>query len=349
MRLPWGVLALMAAVVLLIGCGEERETTADERLECPRRSAVETPGELPRKSREISISLNRYRGPENVGILMAERRGYFDDLGLAVTVTTGITPEAPARYVQERGVDFGLAQQPQVVMAKEKGAPIVAVGALVPRPTTAMIWLEKSRIEGVADLEGKTIAFPGLPSQRAFLENLLGNAGLTLEDVETRRVGRDLVPPLVDGRADAIFGGSWNLEGAELEARGLKPVITKVVSLGIPAYEESVVVARADRVAEDPRLIRDFMSAVARGSTAAIEDPEQAVRLIERNVETNPSTGRKATEAGIEATLPLLTETGCMDPQQAVELVNWMQEQGMIRRAPTASELLTNLYVKGRP
>jgi ABC-type nitrate/sulfonate/bicarbonate transport system substrate-binding protein len=72
-----------------------------------------------------------------------------------------------------------------------------------------------------------------------------------------------LVSALLSGRADAIFGGSWNVEGIELESRGAEPVITRIQDLGIPDYEELVMVARSDLVADDPRLIRDFMSAVA--------------------------------------------------------------------------------------
>jgi ABC-type nitrate/sulfonate/bicarbonate transport system substrate-binding protein len=345
MKVLHAALALMVAAVLLGGCGGGDEATADKRLECPRKTAAETPGKQSQPPRKAWLSLHRNTGPEVVGILMAEKHGYFDDAGIELTATVGYRPAAALQYVQDESIEFGLAQQPQVVMARDKGAPIIAVGALISRPTATMIWLKKSKIEEIADLEGKTIALPGLSSQEAFLENILGEAGLTLEDVELRRVDYDLVSALASGRADAIFGGSWNVDGAALEARGLEPVITRVESLGIPAYEELVVVARGDRVARDPRLIRDFMSAVARGTAAAIENPEEAARVAGEGGEVDPALGPRATRAGVQATLPLLAEAGCMDPDQATELIDWMREEGQIKRELPASAVLTNRYV----
>jgi ABC-type nitrate/sulfonate/bicarbonate transport system substrate-binding protein len=342
--------ALVAtAAILLLGCGGGGEETTVKRTVCPPKALAETQGKRPQGTRTAWISLDRYTGPESVGILMAEERGYFDDLGLALTVINASTPEGPIGYVEEGFVDFGVAQQPQIALAKDEGASIVAVGALVPRATEAMIWLEGSKIDEVADLAGKTIAFPGLPSQRFFLEGILEEAGLTPEDVELERVGNELVPALVSGRADAIFGGFWNVEGAALEARGLEPVITRVGNLGISAYEEAVVVARANPGAGERRLISDFMSAVARGNAAAVEDPEKAVQLIEQEVGDDPAVGRKATEAGVAATLPLLSGTGCMDPAQATELVDWMREEGQVQRELPPSELLTNAYLEPAP
>lgn len=332
-----GTLAVLA-VLLLAGCGAGGGTETSE-----------TSSEAPGKMREVQVTLDGWEGPENVGLLMADERGYFADAGLKVSIYTPATPTRPVEYVVDGTDDIGVSNQPQVVLAKEKGAPIVAVGSLISQPTMAMIWLKKSRIRDVADLKGKTIAVPGLPFQEAFLQGLLAGAGLTLEDVKVENVGYKLVPALVSGRADAIFGGSWNIEGAKLESHGLKPVITRVENLGFPAYEELVVIARTDRVAEEPQLIRDFMSAVARGTAAAVEDPRGAVEVIESSVESNPESSRKDTEVEIEATLPLLSKTGYMNSGQASHLVNWMHEQGSIQRKIPVSELLTNDYLTQQP
>ena len=60
-----------------------------------------------------------------------------------------------------------------MVLERARGAQVVAVGSLISDPTAAMIWLEKSHIGGIADLKGKTIAIPGLPFQKSFLQSIL--------------------------------------------------------------------------------------------------------------------------------------------------------------------------------
>jgi putative hydroxymethylpyrimidine transport system substrate-binding protein len=248
--------------------------------------------------------------------------------------------------VAERAVDLAISHQPQVVLAKENGLDIVAVGSVVPEPTAAMIWLKKSKIGGLADLKGKTIGVYGLSFERGILQGVLARAGLSLDDVKVKKVEHETVPDLVSGRIDATFGNSWNVEGAELEARGLEPVITRVQDLGIPSYDELVVIARSERLRKDPQLIPDFLSAVARGTEAAIKDPEAAVKVIveeRENREENPN--EKGIEAAVEATLPLLSRDGYMDPEQASGLIDWMYDEGMIERPLPVSELLTNQYV----
>ena len=43
--------------------------------------------------------------------------------------------------------------------------------------------------------------------------------------------------------------------------------------LGIPTYDELVLVASGDRVAEDPEAIRLFLAALERGTRDAARDP----------------------------------------------------------------------------
>ncbi len=327
-------MALLVALISLAGCGGQSGT-----------GSAETRSEELRPIRNLTATLNGHEGPENVGVLMAQRRGYFADAALSVTVNTPILPARPVNYVAGELDDLAVVPEPQVILARDIGEPVVIVGSLVSQPTAAMIWLKKSHIGGIADLKGKTIAIPGLPFQEAFLQSVLARSGLTLDDVKVKKVGYALVPPLVSGRVDAIFGGSWNLEGVELESRGLEPVVTRVGELGIPPYDEFVVVARADRVAAEPNLIRDFMSATVRGSAAAVENPRAAVNAVMEADLSASDLSRKTTEAEAAATTPLLSESGYVDPEQAANLVDWMYEEGMIQRKLPVSELLTNDYL----
>jgi putative hydroxymethylpyrimidine transport system substrate-binding protein len=293
----------------------------------------------------VNVVLNGYDGPENVGILMADERGYFHDVELFPTITSPGSLDRPVDYVASGLSDIGISHQPEVVLAREKGTAIIAVGSLISQPTAAMIWLKKSKIGGIADLKGKTIAVPGIPFQRDFLQSILAQAGLTPKEVKIKVANYDLVSDLAKGRADAAFSGSWNLEGAELEALGLEPVITPVDDLGIPGYEELVAITGSDFAVENPQTIRDFMSAVERGNAAAIEDPEAAAEVIDESVESDPDLSRDAREAALAASLPLLSESGQMDRDQASDLVDWMHAEGLIKQKPPIWSFLSNEYL----
>jgi putative hydroxymethylpyrimidine transport system substrate-binding protein len=337
MKVFWSSLMLGLAVFLMVGCGKGGNSETGQ-APAPTKQA-------PPKLRGVSVTLDGSPNPQNVGVLMAYERGYFEDVGLKADIHTPILPTRPVRYLTEGVVNLSISHPPQVVLSREKGAPIISVASLITKPTLAMIWLKQSKIRNVAGLKGKTIAIAGLPFEKDFLQSILSRAGLTLADVRVKSIGYGALDALVSGRADAILG-SWNIEGAELEARGLNPVVTRAQDFGVPPYEELVLIARDDRPAREKQLIRAFLSALARGTAAAVEDPEAAAQLIAQK--RSEPLGRSL-KAGVEATLPLLSRDGQMNRDQADQLGKWMQEQGMIKEAPPASELLTNEYLAPQP
>src|SRR5678815_4297467 len=143
---------------LLLGCGADQEgETAGKPPERPRQ-----------KLQYLGVTLNGYAGPENVGIVMADELGYFEDVGLEVSASLPLFPVRPLKYAAAGTVDLAVSTEPQVVLARAAHVPVVAVGSLVTQATAAMIWLKKSKIYSIAGLKGKTIAIPGLPFQRDF-------------------------------------------------------------------------------------------------------------------------------------------------------------------------------------
>jgi putative hydroxymethylpyrimidine transport system substrate-binding protein len=336
MKMLRAKLTAVAAAVLLAGCGGGSSGEASGETEA-----------IPLVKQELVLSTDGPGSPENVGILMAQNRGYFEKAGISLWFRPPVSPTRPISYLVGSGeVDLAISHAPQVAISRDKGVPVMAIGSLVDQPTAAMIWLAKSRIGNIADLRGRTIAFPGLPFQKALLESFLARGGLSLDDVKLRAVGYELVPTLVKGEADAIFGGSWNMEGIQLKAMGAKPSITRVEVSGVPSYDELVLIGRSDYLTENAPLVRRFLDAVARGTQAAMANPKAATRVVMAN---DIDRKLKATEAEVKATLPLLSESGEMDPDRWEELVTWMHDQGTIEGSPSASELLTDEYLPSQP
>lgn len=321
--------ALGAAAVLLLGCGSE--SGSDETAAAPT-----TTEERPARAQPMHVTLDGEPGPETAGLLTAYELGYFTEAGIDLTISSPIYPSRPTSYVIG-GIEVGISHEPQIALVQDKGIPLVAIGSLVTESTLSMIWLEKSGIDDIADLKGKTIGYPGVPFQKELLETVLEREGLELSDVELKWAGYELVPELLSGRVDAIFGGSWNVEGAALETRGAKPVILRASELEIPPYNELVLIADENRVEKEPDMFRRFVEAVERGTAAAIEDPEAAVDAI--YTRSFQAADPKATRAGVELTLPLLSESGSIDPEQSSDLIDWMRDEGLIEDELSASAL----------
>ncbi len=191
--------ALLALSLGLAACGEKSEDVTGE-------------------SQPLSLTLDFYPNPDHAGIYMAQKLGYFEEAGLDVSIHTPADPAAPIKLVAAGQTDLAISYEPEVLLAREQGLDVVAVGALVNRPLTSMIWLKKSGIKGVGGLRGKTIATAGIPYQDAYLKTILARANLTPSDVKAVNVGFGLLPALVGGSAQAMLGGFSNVEGVDLRA-----------------------------------------------------------------------------------------------------------------------------------
>jgi putative hydroxymethylpyrimidine transport system substrate-binding protein len=334
-RFPIPALALAATLLALaIGltaCGEKSEDVSG-------------------KAQPLSLTLDFYPNPDHAGIYMAQKLGYFKEAGLDVHIQTPADPAAPIKLLAAGQTDLAISYEPEVLLAHEQGLDVRSVAALVNRPLTSMIWLKKSGIEGVGGLRGKTIATAGIPYQDAYLKTILARAKLTPSDVKAVNVGFGLLPAIVGGQAQAMLGGFLNVEGVDLRLRGREPVVTPVDKLGVPTYDELVLVARGKRLEEDPESIRLFIAALARGTAAAAANPEATTKAL---LEANPDLDPKLTRAEVKATLPLLDPSpaghpyGYMDPGQWREFIGWMRDNGLTSSLTPTSAVLSNAYLPG--
>jgi putative hydroxymethylpyrimidine transport system substrate-binding protein len=343
MKLRAFIIALMLLASFVVGCGgdtsEGNEATGAE-------TGSSTPIEPEASSDpfagkdQVTLTLAGRATPGEAGIFVAHARGDFKKENLNVYPTTPRTPGDPIKFAYEEVADVAIAAQPQILLAKEKGVPIVAIGSLVSGPTDALIWLNDSGIEDSTDLRGRTIGFGGVPYEKALLYLILARAQVPPKQVKFKNLSHNLVPGLVSGRVDAIFG-SWNVSALELKRRGLEPVVTRVQQLGIPPYDQRVLVTSRSRLREDPASIRRLMAALVRGAALATKDPAAATRLTLKNPEGAP----KSTPAGMKVTLPLLSATLRSDPDQWARFAAWMQKAGLLSEQPPLPELVTNEYL----
>jgi putative hydroxymethylpyrimidine transport system substrate-binding protein len=325
------VIALLALSLALAACGQKSEDSSTQ-------------------TEPLSLTLDFYPNPDHAGIYMAQKLGYFEEAGLDVSIDSPADPAAPLKLVAAGRSDLAVSYEPEVALAHEQGLDVVAIAAIVNRPLTSMIWLRKSGIKSVAGLKGKTVAYAGIPYQEAFLKTILARVKLTPEDVKAVNVGFGLLPALVGGSAQAMLGGYSNVEGVDLRERGKQPVVTPVDELGVPTYDELVLVANRKKLEEDPEKYRLFIAALERGTDAAVAQPKAATKAI---LEANSGLEPKLTEAEMTATLPLLGARvkgqpfGYMDPAEWETFVGWMRDNGLIESLPTAAELLSNAYLLG--
>lgn len=327
------VATAVAIVAVLSACGER-----DERI---------TRGE----TQTFNLALDWFPNPDHAGIYTALQRGYFADAGLDVIPRVPSDPSAPIKQVAAGRADLAISYEPEVALAREQGLDVVAVAALANQPLTSLVSVGKDGVSDGRQLDGKRVATAGIPYQVAFLRAILEQSGLKEDDVQRVDVGLNLLSPLIAGKVNAALGPFWNIEGVELERRGDDPTVVPVDDLGIPTYDELVLVASGERVADDPEAIRLFLAALERGTRDASRDHAAATQAVLRaNDDLDPG----LTRAQVDRTLPVLVPPGekqpygFMNPGEWRDFTGFMVDEDLIATQPSTDELLTNDLLPGK-
>jgi putative hydroxymethylpyrimidine transport system substrate-binding protein len=338
-----GLLAALAATVAMIAlaaCGEKSETL---------------PGQP--KAHAFDLALDWFPNADHVAIYEAQKEGYFADVGLAVKPHVPSDPAAPIKQVAAGRVDAAISYEPEVFLARQQGLPVVAVAALVQRPLTSLM----SKKTGVTPrkLKGGRVGTAGIPYQSAYLKTILERANVKPPSVKETNVGASLLPAMLSGKVDATLGAFWNVEGVELRdhakclhtgrACSHPPTITPVDELGVPDYDELVLVANSDKLDDERDDFRLFIGALAKGAKEARRDPRGSAAAL---LDANPDLKAKTTRESVRVTLPALfpgsgRPWGYLDPAQWRAYGAWMFDNRVLKERPNASEALTNELLPG--
>ena len=332
---PAAILGVLVALLLLSGCGEKHEAVTGEAG----------------TTQQFTLMLDWFPNADHVGIYQALADGDFSKAGLDVHVQVPSDPATPLKLLAAGKVDAAISYEPEVLLARNQDLPLVSVAALVQQPLTSIISIGSKRITSPANLKGKRVGTAGIPYQHAYLTTILAHAGVPQSSVREINVGDNLVPAMLSGRVDATLGGFWNYEAIQLAQLRKRPNVIHMEQVGVPTYNELVVVVRKDTIVNHPDVVRRFVQALARGYEAVRRNPPAAVANL---VKASSGLDPKLQLASVRATLPAFFPSnpsdpwGWQDPKQWTAYGQWMLENHLISNPNAVLDASTNELLAGQ-
>ncbi len=324
---------LLLLAVLAAGCGAKEDPAGTQ---APKRE-------------KLTLVLDYFPNADHAGIYAAEATGAFERVGLDVDIKVPGDPSEPLKLVAAGRADLAVSYEPELFLARDKGIELVGIGALAQKPLTSIVALGEAGIRSVADLDGKTVGTSGIPYQSAYLRTILEEAGIDPKRVKEVNVGFNLVPAMLSKKVDATLGAFWNYEGVQLAREDKKPTIIRMETVGVPTYDELVLVADQDELGTRGRVFRRFLQALRQGTEAVREDPEAGIAPL---LAANPDLERGLQLAAVKATLPVFFPEdpkrpfGWQEPEEWRQYGAWMRENGLVKTPPTQA-LLSNEFLPG--
>lgn len=326
---------ILAIAALLAGCGEKSETVT---------GAAGT-------SQPFTLMLDWFPNADHVGLYQALADHDFAKAGLDVHVQTPSDPAAPLKLLAAGKIDAAISYEPEVLLARNQDFPLVSVAAIVQKPLTSIVSIGSKHIKTPADLKGKRIGDAGISYQHAYLTTILAHAGVPQSSVKEINVGENLVPAMLSGRVDATLGAYWNVEAIQLQQLHKHPNVIHMDQVGVPNYDELVLVVRKSTIVNHPDEVRRFVQAMARGYQAVRGNPQTGVNNL---VHASSGLDPKLTLASVKATLPAFFPSdsahpwGWQDPGEWTAYGKWMLAHHLISNPNAVLDASTNELLAGQ-
>jgi putative hydroxymethylpyrimidine transport system substrate-binding protein len=297
-------------------------------------------GALPAQAAEkLNVMLDWFVNPDHATLIIAQEKGFFAQAGLEVELIAPSNPNDPPKLVAAGKADLAISYQPQLHVQVDRGLPLRRIATLVGTPLSALVVLADGPIKTIADLKGRKVGFSVGGFEDAILGAMLRKAGLKPTDVTLINVNFSLSPSLISGQVDAVIGAYRNFELNQMDIVKRPGRAFYVEEEGVPAYDELIVVAHADRLGDD--RLRRFVTALEAAVQFLINHPKQGWALfIKSHKDLNDELNKRA----FRDTLPRFAlRPAALDQGRYRRMAQFLKDQGLIGKVRAIGDYAVEL------
>ncbi|MDQ0859961.1 ABC transporter substrate-binding protein [Bacillus sp. V2I10] len=262
----FGVLISILSLIILAACGSSESSSSSS-------------GEKETESKELTkakLVTNWFAQPEHGGNYAALQQEFYKEEGLDMTVEPGGPQVSATQIVASGEAQFGYTQAEDLLIARDKGIPLVAIGAIFQKSPQVLITHEGTVTE-FEDLNGKTVyTAPG----SGYWEYIKSTYNLT--EVKEMSYTGSLATFIED--KNAVTQGYVTSEPYSLDEQGVKNDYLFIHDSGFETYG-NIIFTTEKVIKENPELVHSFMDATVKGWNYYRENWEEVNPIIR---ESNP-------------------------------------------------------------
>jgi NitT/TauT family transport system substrate-binding protein len=257
---PGCLLTGLSSLLVLAGCGVEKTSEAE--------------GEA--QAFPIQIQTDWHAQPEHAGFYQAWKKGFYAEAGLDAQVLPGIASDVNRQKVARGEVAFGIARIDDLIVAVDRGLPLVGVVGYMQRTPLAFMVHPDNPVEEIEQLDGRTVmASPG----GTFVFAIQRAHDIELNIIpHTRDLGRFVRDP------ELIQQVYLTSEPYHVQKSGIEPRILSIADAGYDTFR--VLYTSRGFLEDHPEIVRKTVDASLRGWRDYLggDDPNPAHKAIaERN------------------------------------------------------------------
>jgi NitT/TauT family transport system substrate-binding protein len=244
---------------------------------------------------KLTLQLKWVTQAQFAGYFVAKDKGFYDEVGLDVTIKPGGPDINPSQVIAGGGADVVVDWMPSAMATREKGVPLVNIAQVFQTSGMMLTCRNDSGVTSPDKFADKTLGVWFGGNEYPFL-NWMNKLGLKTDGsaggVKVLKQGFN-VDPLLQKQADCISTMTYNEYWQVIDA-GMKPedlTTFKYEDQGVATLEDGLYTLEA--TLQDPAMVDKlarFVKASMKGWDYAVANPDEAAGIVLENDETGAQT-----------------------------------------------------------
>lgn len=259
------VVAVVAAIVMVAAAcgGDDDSTTAPassgDSASSDDGTAQQEPAPEPEpiELEEVQVILGWLAEPSRGGLFAAQQQGFYEEVGLEVTLNAG-TDISAVQLVGAGRAEFGIGDADELLSAREQGIPVVALSAAFQDNPRILVYHLSNPVADFESLVDRTVY---LDLGDDWWEWVKGEFELGT-DVDERSYTGQLANFIAD--ENALVQGYIGSEDVTLASKGIDVGVLRVGESGFNPYT-NILFTTEDFIAESPDIVTAMVEATTRG------------------------------------------------------------------------------------
>lgn len=243
----FGIFSMVLCLMILGACSsKETKGNANEKEE---KSGKDGFG-------KVTLVTNWFAQAEHGGNYTADKKGFYEEAGIDMTIEPGGPQISSTQIVASGKAQFGFTQAEDILIARDKGIPLVVVGAIFQKSPQVLI-THKGKGAKFEDLNGKKVYTAPGSGYWEFIKK-----AYKLDKVKDMAYTGSLATFIDD--EDAVTQGYATNEPFSISEQGVDTDFLYIHDAGFETYA-NVIFTTEDIVKENPEMVKAFMDSTRKG------------------------------------------------------------------------------------
>ena len=227
----------------------------------------------------VTLVLNWTPTADHSPYYYAKDKGWYAKAGIDLTIEIGKGSAVSAEKVGTGQDAFGVADLPTALVARSKGADVVAVMSVYANTPQEFYWLKSSGIRGPKDFPGHSIGNPPGDASRVMWPAFAKAVGIDPKSVKFVNISPQAKLPALKSHAVDIISDFYNEHDLKLKAFGANLGFVNWKDVGLNLYGNALVVNGAF-MKKHPKLVSAFVKISQKAFAACVADVHPCLKSL---------------------------------------------------------------------